>query len=244
LGFDIGRFSADRLFNNSLSSFSFNTVTARYVRLSSISSSRDVDITEFIVSYDYTYIWTPGSYLTTDGASAIFDAGNLEMPTPNPISYTLSATLGTCTYYEQVSVAVIEARAGEDYCGPRTIGEPDRTPNIQETYSWVKIVNPEITTGTGDFIGTTNENIVPVSNSTGGDVAYELTTTYTFNGSTAVCRDTVIVPSGCLSGCDIVTADGSCPDFDGNNPSLTGIPPNIDDPANWNYSWTSNEGMV
>lgn len=227
----------------SLTIINFEEQAVRYVRLASPFSYRDVSISEFSATYDYTYIWTPGTYIITDGANATFDAGNLEMPTLNPVTYTLSATLGTCTFYEQVTVAVIEARAGEDGCGPRYVGEPDRTPNIGETYTWVKITDPSITTGTGNFTGVTNEVQVPVTASIGGQVGYELTTTYTLNGSTGICRDTVIVPD-CGDNCDIVTADGSCPSFDNGSPILVGIPPNGDDRANWTYSWTSNMGMV
>lgn len=232
------------LTSNTLTTIEFDAQDARYIRLRSGNSFRDVSISEFYAIYDYKYIWTPGTYLSIDGKSATFDAGNLEMPILNPVTYTVTTNLGTCNFYDQVTVAVIEARADEDYCGPRTVGEPDRTPNIEETYSWVKITNPSITTGTGDFLGVTNEAIVPVSASVGGNVGYELTVSYTLNGSTGICKDTVIVPPTCgPNGCDIVTDDGGCPDFDAGTPTIVAVPGD-NNPDNWTYSWTSNMGMV
>ena len=247
LGFSIDNFSfGDPALNNTqLTAFNFNTVSARYIRLASNNNYRDAAISEFYATYDYTYSWTPGTYITTGGASATFDAGNLEMPQINPITYTVAANLGTCNFYDQVTVAVIEARAGDDGCGPRTIGEADRTPNINETYTWVKITDPSITTGTGNFTGVTDEDIVPVSASVGGNVGYELTVSYTLNGAMGICRDTVIVSPSCGSNsCDIITDDGDCPSIDNGTPTLIAIPQNNSDSENWTYSWTSNEGML
>ena len=246
LGYNIGRFETDRLSNNLLTTFSFIPITARYVRLSSISGQRDVDVSEFIVAYDYNYIWTPGSYLTTDGASAIFDAGNLDIPTPNPITYTLSATLGTCTFYEQVSVAVIEARAHgnspESECGPTTIGEPDRTSDINETYSW-RII-PELTTGDSGFLGATDELTVPVSATSSGQTAYELTSSYTFNGALATCYDTVyIVPCGCSM--EYFVESNGCPDFDLGNVGILAtadLGDNVSSEA-FDFAWTPTVGL-
>ena len=209
-----------------LTAFNFTTQNVRYIRFRRWFSSRDVSISEVRASLEYVYSWTPGQYIATDGSMATFDAGNLVMPTNNPITYTVNANIGTCNFYDQVTVAVIEARADEDGCGPRTVGESDRTPNINEIYSWTKITDPSITTGTGDFLGVTDEAIVSVSASTGGDVGYELTVSYTLpSGSTGICRDTVIVPTCGPGGCDIETVDGGCPDFDNGNPGLIGIPP-------------------
>ncbi len=229
-----------------LTVINFAAQDVRYVRLRSNNNFRDISISEFYAVYDYTYIWTPGDYISTSGGSAIFDPGNVDMPTPNPITYTVSATLGTCTWYEQVTVAVIEARAGEDNCGPRTIGEVDRTLNINETYSWTMITDPAITTGTGSFLGATDQVTTSVSASVGGDVGYELTTTYTLpGGATGTCKDTVIVIPTCGGPtCKIDVQDGGCPDFSDGETILTAIPENDGDPADWTYSWTSNEGMV
>lgn len=224
-----------------LTTFNFPPQSVRYVRLRSGVADRDVSISEFYAYHDYAYIWTPGNYIITNGSSAIFDPGNISMPTPNPITYTVSATLGTCTWYEQVTVAVIEARAGDDYCGPRTIGEADRTDNIDETYSWAMIADPGITTGTGSFLGATDEATIPVSASIGGNVGYELTTTYTLGGVSSTCKDTVIV-TPCGGSCDIEVESGGCPDFSDGETLLTAIP--TGNPADWTYSWTSGAGMV
>ncbi len=222
---------------------SFPEISAQYIKLQSASNYANPSISEFSAFYDYVYTWSPGDYLTTNGSSATFDPGNIDMPVPNAITYTVSAVLGECAFYEQVTVAVIEARAGEDFCGPRVVGEPDRTPGIDEIYSWSIISDPAITTGSGSFLGAPDQDQVSVSASVGGDVGYELTTTYTLGGSMGICRDTVIVPEDCLTSCDIVVSPDGCPDFDEGSVGLLGIPPNNDDPANWTYSWTSNLGM-
>ena len=230
----------------STTTLTFPEQDVQYFRFTSESSFRDVGIGEFSAGFQsYSYIWTPGVYITTDGSYATYDAGSLEMPDINPVTYTVTANQGTCNFYDQVTVAVIEARAGEDGCGPRFLGKEDRTPNIEETYAWTKITDPAITTGTGDFVGATDILFAPVSASTGGVVGYELTVSYTLpSGVTGVCRDTVIVPDCGLDGCDVVSLDGGCPDFDDGNPRLIGIPPNNDDPSLWTYSWDSNLGMT
>ena len=226
-----------------LTDIAFASQKVRYIRFRSRFTSRDVSISEVRASLEFNYVWTPDFYITTDNSFANFDAGNLEMPEINPITYTVTTGIGECNFYDQVTVAVIEARAGDDGCGPRSVGEPDRSPNVSEIYSWVKITDPNITTGTGDFIGDTDEAMVPVSASVGGDVAYELTTTYTLNGSTAMCKDTVIVYSSCGLGCRIVSEDGSCPSFDAQSPALKAIYPNSQK-ENWSLSWSTNMGMV
>ena len=248
LGFEIDRYSSGDPAQSTteLTRWEFSRVSARYVKLTPLHSWTDASISEFYAYYKFLYSWTPGSYISTDDSYATFDAGTLEMPSPNPITYTVTANLETCNFYDQVSVAVIEARAGEDECGPRYIGENDRTPNINETYAWVKITDPGITTGTGDFVGATDTVRTIVSESVGGDVGYELTVTYTLNGSTHSCKDTVIVPScsGGPSFCgDVVAADQGCADFDLDSPTLQAVPPHGDATSLWTYSWTSNLGQ-
>ena len=249
LGFVIdffGTYGRRLNFGNILTEFIFSPMDVRYIRLSSNSADKEVAISEFEAYYDYNYIWTPGSYISTDRVSAIFDAGTLEMPVNNPITYTVSANMETCSFYEQVSVAVIEARAGKDLgCGPGIIGEEDRTPNIDETYSWVKITDPAITTGSGNLVGATNIPKPIVSASSGGVVGYELTVSFTLNGSTKAVKDTVIVGEFCGPGifCDIESADGGCPAFDLGNSTMIAL--SADGIAsNWSYSWTSDLGMT
>ena len=65
---------------NQLTTIDFDPVSARYIRFRSGANGRDVSLSEVYVLYDYNYIWTPGIYINADGKSAIYDAGNLEMP--------------------------------------------------------------------------------------------------------------------------------------------------------------------
>ena len=240
-------FSAQtKVSQSSPTTLSFPEQDVQYFRFTAETNFSDVGIGEFRARFqNYSYIWTPGTYIATDGSYATYDAGTLEMPTINPITYTVTANKGTCNFYDQVTVAVTEARAGEDGCGPRFLGREDRTPDIEETYSWVKIADPGITTGTGDFLTATDILHTTVSASEGGNVGYELTVSYTLpSGVTGICKDTVIVPPCIGVSCDVIIEGGGCPDFDNGAPVLTGIPPNGDGADLWTYSWDSDLGMT
>ncbi len=186
----------------------------------------------------FTYTWAPGNYLSsTSIAQPIFQAGNIEMPNPDPITYYVTAAKSGCNFVDSVKVFAIEARAGVDGCGPRLIGLPDRTPFVTgETYTWIKISGP------GNFLGVTNLPQVPVSASIGSSTIYQLTVTY--NGIN--CVDQVIVPPGC--GCNVVitpTAINSCPSYSLNGGFVTltaSIPIGID-PSSLNFTWLPNVGL-
>jgi len=129
----------------------------------------------------YTYIWSPGTYLrSNNNSTATFYPGPAgiysTMPIPNPGIYYLTAKEAGCTFVDQVTVATIEAWVGLDGCGPRDVGGPDRTPNINVTYAWTKDGGPS------NFTGITNESEVPVTASIGGPTVYTLNTSY--NGHT------------------------------------------------------------
>jgi hypothetical protein len=190
----------------------------------------------------FTYSWSPGNYLGTSGSLANFNPGNVSMPIPNVITYTLTAanTASGCVFTDDVSIAVIEADAGIDGCGPRYIGKPDRTPNLNETYSWSIVAGP----GTGTFLGATDQPQIPVGGSVGGDVTYQLTTTYTLNGVTGTCTDQVVVPP-CLSPvCAIdVVAETGCASYDlnGGNVAFKAVPPG--DSNLYSYDWSPKAGL-
>ncbi|MFN8344292.1 MAG: hypothetical protein U0X91_04785 [Spirosomataceae bacterium] len=192
----------------------------------------------------FTYTWAPGNYLTANNTSTTtFQPGNLAMPIPNPGTYYLTASKGLCSFFDQMQTAVIEARAGVDGCGPRLVGMPDRTPGINETYSWTKISGP------GNFSGATNLPQVPVTASVGGSTTYELTVSYTLGGSTQTCTDQVVVPDcGCVV--DItVEAPFSCPAYtlNGGVGTVKLIATAADifsaDPSVFTYTWTPNVGL-
>lgn len=221
-----------------LSTLRFSEVTARYVRV--INYNDALALSEFRVRLAYSYVWAPGSYITTNLSEATFNSGNLNLPNPNKITYTLSASANGCTFYDSVEVAVIEARAGADGCGPRLIGLPDRTPSLNETYSWSIVAGP----GTGSFLGATNEAVVPVSESVGGPVTYRLTTSYTLNGVSGSCTSDVTVnPCGCQV-IFSVTANSGCPSFglSDNTVKITAVPVGYDT-ALFTYRWYPSAGL-
>ena len=185
----------------------------------------------------FTYTWAPGNFISYNGSSqTAFQPGNLGMPSPNPVIYYLNASKGTCTFTDEVIASAIEARAGIDGCGPRYVGEPDRTPSINETYSWT------IVSGPGHFLGATNLPQVPVSASPGTPTIYQLTVTY--NGNT--CTDFVTVGS---CGCGIhieVVAPSKCPSFalSGGSVSLNASAAGIGiNPATIIYTWSPAAGL-
>lgn len=190
---------------------------------------------------NFSYTWAPGNYLTSNNMSTTtFQSGNLEMPIGNPITYYVTAEHEGCTFVDDAIVAVIEARAGEDGCGPRYVGERDRTPNIEETYAWTKVSGP------GDFTGVTNLPQVPVSSSGAGTTIYALEVSYELNGVLGICRDTVVVPPcGCVVEI-ITTAPFDCPSFDLNNGNvtLTAVAGDIfnNDPDAFGYAWEVIDG--
>ncbi|MGF2412495.1 MAG: T9SS type A sorting domain-containing protein, partial [Ferruginibacter sp.] len=163
----------------------------------------------------FTYTWAPGNYLTVNNiAQPTFQPGNLVMPTPNPITYYVTAKKGGCTFVDEVVVTAIEARAGTDGCGPRTVGEPDRTPAINETYLWTKV------SGDGNIIGANNTAQVNVSATTSGVTVYQLDVTY--NGVT--CTDQITIGTcGCVIPTITVNAPNTCASYsvNGGNVSLT-----------------------
>jgi hypothetical protein len=222
--------------NSSLKTHDFTAVSARYIRVY-YSATGIVDLSEIKVFNTYKYTWAPGNYLASNTtATTTFQTGNIVMPNPNPITYYLTAEKDGCTFVDAVQVAVIEARAGLDGCGPRTIGEPDRTPNINETYSWVKISGP------GEFTGPTNTVQTTVSSSGASATTYELTTTYTFNGVTGTCTDEVVVPS-CGGGCNIqVVSENGCAIGNVTLVAQAGTS-GISNPSDFVYTWSPADGL-
>jgi hypothetical protein len=186
----------------------------------------------------FSYTWAPGNYLRrNDRAEVTFEAGNLSLPVPNPITYFVTAEKAGCTFVDQVQVSVIEADADIDGCGPRSIGTPDRTPNLNETYSW------ELVSGPGGFTGPTDVPVTSVSASVGGTSIYRLTVT--LDG--VECVDEVEVPD-CGCQVDIEVSDpNNCPSFftNGGDPiTLTAsAAPVFGDPDAFIYNWSPAAGL-
>jgi len=183
----------------------------------------------------YTYTWSPGTYLTNNStATTTFNAGSYAFPpTPDPTSFYVTATNGSCSFYDTVIVTTILSYAGIDGCGPRQVGTPDATPNVNETYSWTKI------SGTGTITGATNTPVTTVSASTGGSSVYQLNVSY--GGTT--CTSQVNVPSTCECNAQIVvSAPHACPTTALGSVILTAIP-SFGAITDWKYSWSPTAGL-
>lgn len=182
----------------------------------------------------YSYTWSPGLYLErNDEAQVTFDPGTPFPPVVDPITYTVTATNGTCTYSDQVEVTVIQSNAGLDGCGPRTIGTADLTANVSETYSWTRLGS---STGTGNFTGAIDQPQVLVSATTTGEDIYQLTVSH---GGTS-CISTVRVPVCGNCGVDFVAEGGNCLIYNGKPLKLI-----ADDggQAGYNYTWNPSAGL-
>jgi hypothetical protein len=180
----------------------------------------------------FTYTWAPGNYLVTNNTAQVtFQPGSLSMPNPNPITYFVTASKSGCSFVDQTVASVIEARAAQDGCGPRMLGEGDRTPNINETYLWTKI------SGDGNIIGPNNLPQIQVGATTSGNTIYQLSVTY--NGTT--CTDQVVVPTcGCPVPNIAVEAPNSCASYslNGGSVALTAT-----SPINCTFTWSPAAGL-
>jgi hypothetical protein len=188
----------------------------------------------------FSYSWSPQDYLKRSNRStATFYAGTqwAQMPTPNPITYYLTATKGTCYFVDQTTVAAIEASQQVNLCGPTTLGTLDRTPNINETYTWTKDGGPS------NFVGPSNGPQINVSESIGGSTVY--TEEVTYNGHTCSVQDTVVDCNlGAGSGCSLniyVQSKYGCPDYTLNNGAVTLYA--YSNVANASYSWSPTVGI-
>jgi hypothetical protein len=179
-----------------------------------------------------TYTWTPGSYLSTVTTSTTtFNAGT-NLPSSNPMIYTLTAAINGCTFTDQVQVAVLDVDAGDDYCGPRTVGTADKMPAIAgKTWLW------EVVSGPGSITGATNTPTTTVSASA-TTTTYRVTVSYLGTS----CSDLVIVDPCGPGACPTVEIDtiavAGCPSTVLGGVSLRANPSNLD-PAQWAYAWSS-----
>ena len=185
----------------------------------------------------YSYTWSPGLYLEQNNAAQVtFNPGTPFPPAVDPITYSVTATNGTCTYTDQVVASVIRADAGEDGCGSRNIGTPDLTPDVNETYTWVRLAS---STGNGNFTGATNLPMVSVSAPSSGEDVYQLTVSY----GGASCVSTVKV-TACASGggCDVDFAaeGGNCLLYNGKPLKLIA---DNGGQTGYSYTWSPSAGL-
>lgn len=180
----------------------------------------------------FTYTWSPGSYLSGANASTTTFSPGTNLPQPNPFVYTLTASRNGCSFTDQVTVAVLDVDAGEDYCGPRTVGTGDKMPGVTgKTWLW------EVVSGPGTITGSTNTPTTTVS-AAASLTTYRVTVSYLG----ANCSDEVVVGPCGSGGCpdvDIDTlANHGCPSTVFGTVSLRAKPFNLD-PSQWSYTWSS-----
>ena len=180
---------------------------------------------------DYTFVWTPGRYLDNEQLSNPI-VSPVEMPIPNPMTYTLTKIHNQtgCTDTDTVQVFVNRAEAGIDYCGPRFLGLPDHS-NGLATFTWTVL--------SGD-----NTSIIGQENLPQPYVAPTVPTTYQltveWNGN--VCTDTVFVPNcGCLLPIADAYSDLNCPV--GSIEYNTIVTSSSIDTSRYNYLWTPSFGI-
>lgn len=180
----------------------------------------------------FTYTWSPGSFLNSVNTSTATFNGGTNLPQPNPFTYTLTASRNGCTFTDQVTVAVLDVDAGDDYCGPRTVGTADKMPGVTgKTFLW------EVVSGPGSITGATNTATTTVSASA-SPTTYRVTVSYLG----ASCSDVVVVNPCGSGGCPAVDIDTlvnhGCPSTVFGSVSLRATPSNLN-PAQWTYTWSS-----
>ncbi|MGN6294388.1 MAG: T9SS type A sorting domain-containing protein [Chitinophagaceae bacterium] len=182
----------------------------------------------------FTYTWSPSNYLdVTNSSTATFNAGS-EQPRPNTFTYTLTAAQNGCSFTDAVNVSVLEVDAGDNLCGPRTVGVGDLMPNVSgKTYLWEKISGP------GTITGSTNTPTTTVSASVGGNTIYRLTVSLLG----VSCSDEVVVGECATDpGCPIlnidVVSDHGCPSTAFGAVKLVARPANLS-ATKWTYVWSS-----
>lgn len=179
-----------------------SSVTARYLRVARASGFTAISLSEFRVYQTHAYQWSLGNKFVGNDAQYSYTFMGFP-PDHNPAVHIVQATMGGCAFRDTVVAEVIDADAGVDGCGPRTIGKwKTDDPRLGETFLW------EVISGGGTITGAANTATTTVSASPPGQpTTYRLTTTY--KGHT--CVDEVVVPDcGCYVELDFVSEMG-CP---------------------------------
>lgn len=198
----------------------------------------------------WTYNWAPVNFLDDAGSAQPTVNFSQAMPSPNPYTFYLTASKDGCSFTDEVNVAVIDpyitdepspvciAASGSGY--RTTFGQPDQTPNLNETYLWEVLPG-----GTATIIGATDRSIVelvgPNDNSTS-----TLRLTVSYNGT--ACVEEMEVTATCVA-CDVdisVDSDFGCPSTQGGHPlklSAEIVNPAGADLSNYSFSWSPQEGL-
>lgn len=174
----------------------------------------------------YTYNWSPGLYLDNPNiAQPTFRAGS--NPVANPLTYSLTAVhdASGCAATTSLNVAVGQANAGINGCGPRYIGTADQSGGLA-TYSWTVLA--------GDVASLTTPNISQPIVDPSSNTLYELTVS--LNGMT--CTDQVLVTANC--GCPAFNISASsnvnCPI--GDSSANTVLQADFRDTTHYTFNWS------
>lgn len=183
-----------------------------------------------------TYSWAPANYLSNPNIAApTFNAGIAMVSCP--LTYTVTAVKGGCTFTDQVQVSVINPQV--DYEGDSlpcyVFSEPLNEPNCTAaTYAWQVMSGPGVVQST--TAGGASAYLYNPAAPGGSAAVFQRVTT--LNGVSCPSQPLTLVP--CTLGCPPVqiklVGDKGCPKvFGGQEFQLyvKGI-----NPADWNYSWT------
>ncbi len=179
----------------------------------------------------YTYSWSsPHLFTNPSNPQGNIDFSKWSSSEPNPITLYLTVKRQDCTWVDEVEVTIIDANAGNTACSGTSIGTPDTTPSINETYSWVQL------SGDGTITGPTNQAQTTITPPTIPS-SYELTVEY--NG--IVCTDIVsvlpCVPTTCSAN---ISMNGGCDAFlQGDTTYLTVTNPT----GSYSYEWSPTAGL-
>lgn len=149
-----------------------------------------------------TYNWSPTSYLSASNIyNPTFNAGT--NPVSCPMTYTVTATKGGCTFTDQVSVNVIDAATSLDNQTVSCQGwSSGNTYNCSgATYSWQLVSGPGVVP-TGASLGNGGADAYLV-NTGGTNAVYQRTTT--MNGVNCTSGPVTISPCGGGGGCPVIS---------------------------------------
>lgn len=198
----------------------------------------------------WTYNWAPVNYLDdTTSPQPTLDFGRAT-PSPNPYTFYVTATKDGCSFTDAVTVSVIEpyitdevspvciASNGSGYS--TTFGQPDQTPDVNETYLW-EIVGG----GTATISGPNDRSTVAISGPNDATTS-TLRLTVSLNG--VDCVEEIEVTSTCTP-CDVdivVESDFGCPSTQGGNElSLQAelLIPSSANLSNYTFRWSPQQGL-
>ncbi|MEO8788592.1 MAG: SBBP repeat-containing protein [Chitinophagaceae bacterium] len=146
----------------------------------------------------YNYQWVPNNYLNNAFiAQPDFSTGVDVQAINCPMSYTVTATLTGCTFYDQVNVSMINEKLDNPgpTCGPRWVGQAPPITCPGTTYAWAAIDVYGVI-----LSGITNSSAYLKTNSAVNSAKFVRTSTL----NAVSCPDTAIVAPTCLGGCGLL----------------------------------------